>query len=136
MTITLQMPETLEARLRAQAAREGVDADTIVLRALEREVGPAKDSSPLARESELLLRITDGPPEAVWRRYHDLAPKRDAETLTPAEYEELIKLSEAIESVDVKRLEYMAELAKLRGVSLRAIRSQLAIPESGFVGPR
>jgi hypothetical protein len=57
-----------------------------------------------------------------------LSAKRDAETLTPAEHQELISLSQSIEAGDVKRLDYMAELAKLRGISLRELRAQMGIP--------
>ena len=65
MTITLQMPPGLEASLRDQASREGVDASTLVLRALERQFGPAVGPSPAADEAELLLRINEGPSEMV-----------------------------------------------------------------------
>jgi hypothetical protein len=59
-----------------------------------------------------------------------LSSKRDAESLTPGEHEELIGLSETIEAADERRLQFMAELAKLRGVSLRTLRAQLGIPGS------
>ena len=130
MTITLQMPPGLEASVRDQATREGVDASTLVLRALERQFGPTAGPSPAADEAELLLRINEGPSEMVWRRYHELSSKRDAESLTHGEHEELIGLSETIEGADVQRLQYMAKLAKLRGVSLRTLRAQLEIPGS------
>jgi hypothetical protein len=130
MSITVQLPPGLEANLRDEAAREGVDTSTLVLRALEQQFGPAATSSVEAREAELLLQINSGPSEAVWRRYHELSAKRDAETLTSTEHEELIGLSEKIESADVERLEQMAELAKLRGISLRALREQLGIPDA------
>src|SRR5580698_7527880 len=120
MTIQLQMPPGLEASLRIQAAREGVDPSTLVLRALEQQFGSTPPNSPVPSESELLLRINEGPDESTWRRYHELSARRDAEILTPVEHEELIGLSETIEAADVRRLQYMAELAKRRGVSLRA----------------
>jgi len=136
MTITLQMPPGLEAFLRDQAAREGVDTSTLVLRAIEQNFGPAEGASAATDEAELLLRINQGPSETVWRRYHDLSSRRDAESLTSQEHEELIGLSQTIEAADVKRLQYMAELAKLRGVSLRTIREQLGIPDSNCKGGR
>ena len=132
MTITLQMPPALEASLRDQAAREGVDATTLVLRAVETQFGSAARPSLMATESELLLRISDGPSETVWRRYHELSAKRDAENLEPGEHEELIGLSETIEAADVRRLEYIAELAKVRGVTLRSVQVQLGISGARF----
>jgi len=74
------------------------------------------------------MLIGNGTEEAIWHRYHALSAKRDAETLTPAEHQELISLSQSIEAGDVKRLDYMAELAKLRGISLRELRAQMGIP--------
>jgi hypothetical protein len=130
MTLNLEMPPGLEAMLRDCAAREGVDTSTLVLRTLEKQFGPSENESPTEQEAELLARINDGPPEMVWRRYHELSAKRDRETLTPSEYEELIGLSDTIETADVNRLDYMAQLAKLRGITLRAVRAQLGIPES------
>jgi hypothetical protein len=125
MTITLTMPPNLEARLRDQAAREGVDAGTLVLRTLEQQFGETTHAD---RETELLSRISAGPSEAVWQRYHELAAKRDAATLAPEEHAELVELSDVIETADVRRLEHMVELAKLRGIDLRTLRSQLGIP--------
>jgi len=46
------------------------------------------------------------------------------------EHQELISLSEIIETADVQRLEHLAELAKLRGISLREIRDQLGFPKT------
>lgn len=129
MTITLTMPPQLEARLRDEAAREGVDAGTLVLRTLEQQFGDSAGSASYSnREAELLVRIGSGPLEPVWMRYHQLSAKRDAETLTQEEHAELVALSEAIEAADVTRLEHMVELAKLRGVDLRTLRAQLGIP--------
>ena len=125
MTITLQLEPALETRLKIAAAKEGVDAGILVKRAVEKVLRP--DSGPVATESELLLQITQGPAESTWQRYHELAAKRDARTLTPAEHQELIGLSEAIGASEVRRLEQMAQLAKLRGVPLRQIRSELSM---------
>jgi len=136
MTITLQLEPALETRLRNEAAKEGVDAGVLVKRAVEGVLRP--ESGPSATESELLLQITQGPAESTWQRYHELAAKRDARTLSPAEHQELIGLSEAIEASDVRRLEQMAQLAKLRGVPLRQIRSELSMndPELSMNDPR
>jgi hypothetical protein len=129
MTIVLQMPPGLEASLRDRAAREGVDASTLVLRTLEQQFGSSADA-----QTDLLLRLNEGPSEEVWRRYHELSAKRDSETLPSEQHDELIGLSQIIEAADVKRLEYMADLAKLRGVGLRALRAELGITDRHTVG--
>jgi hypothetical protein len=126
------MPQKLETRLLDEAAREGVDASTLVVRALEQRFGSTTPATLQAREAELLLQIGEGPSEAVWRRYRELSGRRDAESLTSEEHEELIGLSKTIEAADVTRLEHMVELAKLRGVDLRTLRTQLGIPKQDF----
>ncbi len=128
MSITLDLKPGLEAALRDQAEREGVDLGTLAIRALEQTFKVETSTAGASREDELLLSISKGTDEAIWNRYHALSAKRDAETLTPGEHQELITLSQSIEAADVARLGYMAELAKLRGISLRELRAQVGIP--------
>lgn len=129
MAITLQMPARLEARVREEAAREGIDPGTLVVRALEKQLTAQPGGDAQLPEQELLRLINEGPSDAVWTRYRELAARRDAETLTPAEHEELIRLSDAIEAADVRRLEWMAQLARFRGISLSQLRAELDIPQ-------
>jgi hypothetical protein len=134
MSITLQLAPGLEASLRDTAAREGVDTTTLVLRTLERQFGPESKPTSSSPEADLVLKISEGPSEATWQRYHELSEKRDAETLSTAEYAELTKLSESIESADVRRLEFLTELATLRGTTLSVVRDQLGIPNTNRFG--
>ena len=53
-----------------------------------------------------------------WTQYAALMEKFDAETLTEAEHEEFIALFDKIEGVEVKRLEYLAGLARQCGLPL------------------
>lgn len=80
-----------------------------------------------AAEADLLLRINAGLPDDLRRRYDDLAAKRGAETLTPDEYAELLRLTENVERRQADRVAALAELARLRGVSLAAVMNQLGI---------
>jgi hypothetical protein len=50
-----------------------------------------------SQEASLLLQINQGIPTDLHQHYHRLIEKRDTETLTPAEYEELLHLSDRIE---------------------------------------
>jgi hypothetical protein len=52
------------------------------------------------------------------RRYHILRRRLEQECLTPEEQHELGEITEEIENVNVKRLEYVAELARRRNQSL------------------
>ncbi len=78
-------------------------------------------------ESELLLKINAGVPPDIQERYNELMAKRQAETLTPDEYAELLRLTEQVEKLEAQRIEYLAELARLRGTSLTALMADLGI---------
>lgn len=81
-----------------------------------------------ARESELLLNINQGIPPDLQRRYDELIEKRDARTLTAAEYEELLRLTDQVELLDAKRIECLLELARLRKQPLSLLMNELGIP--------
>ncbi|MBI5650791.1 MAG: STAS/SEC14 domain-containing protein [Chloroflexi bacterium] len=78
-------------------------------------------------ESELLLKINEGVPPDIQTRYNELISKRQAETLTPDEYEELLGLTQQVEKLEVRRVEDLAELARLRGTSLTTLMQNLGI---------
>jgi hypothetical protein len=80
-----------------------------------------------AIESELLLKINQGIPTDLQRRFSELIAKRQALTLTEAEHAELIQLGNRIEQLDAERIEYLAALAKSRQRSLREIMQDLGI---------
>ncbi|CAN2042005.1 hypothetical protein GMMP15_660048 [Candidatus Magnetomoraceae bacterium gMMP-15] len=54
------------------------------------------------KESELLFKINRGLPSKIQRRFNELTAKRQAETLTPSEHKELLKLIEQIENMDAE----------------------------------
>ncbi|NEO96576.1 MAG: STAS/SEC14 domain-containing protein, partial [Moorea sp. SIO3G5] len=59
-----------------------------------------------------------GLPPDLQNRYDELIQKRKMETLTPEQYRELLGLSDQVETIEAKRVEAMAELARLRQISL------------------
>ena len=81
-------------------------------------------------ESELLAKINRGFPPDVQRRLNELIAKRQAETLTPGEHEELLRLVEQSEKAEATRVEALAQLAALRGMSLTTLMDDL-----GMKGP-
>ena len=81
-------------------------------------------------ESELLLKINQGIPPDMQRRYDELIEKRDARTLTSAEYEELLQLTDQVELLDAKRVEYLLELARLRKQPLAMLMNELGLTPS------
>lgn len=83
-------------------------------------------------EAELLEQINQGLPPDVQQRYDELTAKRRAETLTPEEHEELLDLINRIEQADAERIQVLAELAQLRGVSVPALMDELGIRRPAY----
>jgi hypothetical protein len=85
-----------------------------------------------AAEAELLVEINQGVPPDLQQRYQVLAEKRDAETLTETEYQELLALSDRIEILAAQRVEALAKLAQLRQVSLLQVMDDLGIASASY----
>lgn len=60
-------------------------------------------------------------------RMRALRTKRTDASLTPAEQQELISLTTQLEEWHARRMETLAELARLRGVSLPVVMDQVGI---------
>lgn len=78
-------------------------------------------------ESELMLKISRGPSAEIRRRFSELTRRRQNETLTPKEHEELLSLTDLIEKSDAERMKHIAVLARIRGVSVDALMEELGI---------
>ena len=78
-------------------------------------------------ESALLVKINQGVPTETQRRYDALIAKRRANSLTPEEYEELLRLTDEIEQFDATRITYLVELARLRNLPLPVLMTELGI---------
>jgi hypothetical protein len=89
----------------------------------------ARRRGPIAtpEESTLLRAINQGIPAELSDRYEILADKRDDETLTEAEYQELLDIAEQIEAFGVKRLEALVKLSDQRQVPLLQLMADLGI---------
>lgn len=82
------------------------------------------------QESALLLQINQGLTASEQTRYAELITKREAETLSEPEYSELLALGEKAEAIQAKRLEALAELAKLRSIPLTELVQTLGLRPS------
>lgn len=80
-----------------------------------------------ADETELMLTINQGLSPDMQMRFDELVVRRQAETLTQEEHQELLSLIDQIEKADAERMKYMAELARIRGVSLEVLMEELEI---------
>jgi len=78
-------------------------------------------------EADLLLKINQGLPPKVQKRYDELVTQRQAESLMPDEHEELVRITDRIENLEARRMEYLSELARLRKISLVDLMEDLGI---------
>jgi hypothetical protein len=78
-------------------------------------------------EAALLLRINYALPAEEQQRFGALVAKRQQEIITSEELQELIQLTDQIERNDADRLAALDALARLRGVTLRALMQTLGI---------
>jgi len=65
-------------------------------------------------------------------RYRELIHKRQAESLTPDEQTELIARSDYLEDANVKRIEYLTQLATLRKTTLPAIMKEPGLKPASY----
>lgn len=117
---------SLDELLHAVHELDETDLDQLVRQALLLQAQRRATVLPSV-ESELLLQINQGIPFSLHKRYRELAAKRDEETLSELEYEELLNLSDRIEHLAVQRLEALSKLAALRHISLQQVMDDLGI---------
>ena len=82
------------------------------------------------RESDLLKEINLGVSTDTWDEYHTLIAKRQAETLTDEEQQQLISISDRLEIANVRRMKALIELSDIRGQHLDTVMQELGISES------
>ncbi len=136
MTLTIDLTPEIEARLRDEAAKEGLDPDRYVLHTLTERWGQTRQADPPRLpgvESELLQRINEGLPAETWRQYHALIAQRDAGTLTADDQKILAGLIDKIEIAHARRMGYLVELANLRGTTLDELMDSLGIVKPTYV---
>ena len=65
--------------------------------------------------------------DAEQERFYELVEKRRAENISTHELSELIVLTDKSEELNVKRLEYLANIARIQHKTLREVMQQLEI---------
>lgn len=79
-------------------------------------------------ETALLLQINRASLEPAQQvRFYELVAKRQAETISAAELQELIQLTDLSEQHAVERLQALGNLARLRGTTVPALMDSLGI---------
>ena len=79
------------------------------------------------QETEILEKINRGLAQKTQQRYNELVAKRQAETLTDAEHQELLDLIDRIEQADAERVQALTKLAQLRNMSVKTLMETLNI---------
>ena len=89
----------------------------------------ARRSHSLSTEETRLLKAINGtlPNASRVTRYHNLTGRRDDGILTADEHRELCELSDWLEEQNAERLGRVAQLARLRGVTLSEMIDQLGL---------
>ena len=75
----------------------------------------------------MLLKINKAIPTKLQEQFRLLSDKMNYETITDAEHKELLKLVDKLEAKNVKRLEYLIDLARIRNISLDEVMKQLQL---------
>ena len=125
---TIQIDAKLSFNQVVNAVKQLSDAEREKLLSQVAAMRPLYENHQLSpAQSELLTKINKGIPEEIQGRYNELIHKRNEKTLTDEEYEELLRLTDQIELIDAKRLEYLTELATLRNKPLVLLMDELGI---------
>ena len=127
MTITLDVPSELEGKLQRAAQSHGTDVATFLLESLRQRLRP----DVLPEEEAKLLQAINAPlaPEARSKR-DALLLQQSKRELTEEEQIILTTRIDTVEIANAARWQAVAQLARLRGLSLSEIARDLELPLS------
>lgn len=123
-TATFQPDISVDTLVRSAQQLSETDFERFASAVLEIRAKRASPSIP-KEEGRLLLECQIRLPDQRQARYDELLAKRDCEKLTPVEYEELLELTRESESLDVRRVRALTDLAFLRRVTLEQLMRQM-----------
>jgi hypothetical protein len=129
MTLTVELPASVEQRVRQRAAQVG-HAPEAIIADLVREHFSAEATVPDAlteQETRWLKQAMEVPRPGVRERWRELDRLRRTDTLNPSQQAEMVKLYDEIETNHARRMEAAVELARRWQVSLDSIMDQLGL---------
>ncbi|MEZ4658467.1 MAG: hypothetical protein R2911_12915 [Caldilineaceae bacterium] len=138
MTIVLEVAPELESQIHEAAKDAGISTDAFILESIQKRLAqgkqPAVRHTQLPKlEVDLIQKINQSMSQIQWGRYKELLAKRQSESLTSDEQRELIAFSDQIEAANVKRIEFVAELAQLRQTTIPVIMRELGLKPTAYV---
>ncbi len=137
MTIVIELAPELETQLRQAAANAGLSPDAYIVESVterlqQKRQRPSGVKTLSKIEASLLQKINQSMAQIEWLRYRELIAKRQAATLTLEEQRELIARSDQIEDANVNRIQYVAELAQIRGTTMPALMQELGLKPAAY----
>ena len=84
-------------------------------------------ATPSERESQLLLKISEGLPPRIWRTYQELRAKKERDELTPDDEDQIAVVVDRLENHMADRVRWLGELAGLRHQSLTDLMATLEL---------
>jgi len=129
MGMTIEIAGDLERLLKTEAGKAGVAPEEYTSRLLRNSLLKGKPNAPVLSQEEarLLEVINQGLSAVEMDRYAGLVRKRQSETISGPEVEELRDLTERLEELGVLRAESLAKLARIRGVPMDVLMEQLQL---------
>lgn len=134
MSLVLDLPEEVEQQVRREAERVGLAPQVYLLQILEKSLSREASLPPRlsSEETALLLQLDLGLSDKTWARYHHLTELLRAKTLSDSEHQELLELTDTIEMANARRIKFLVELAKVRGMALPDLMDELGIQSPGY----
>ncbi|MEA3357815.1 MAG: STAS/SEC14 domain-containing protein [Thermodesulfobacteriota bacterium] len=83
-------------------------------------------------EAQFLVKINQGLPAEVQRRYDELIDKRRDESVSSEEHSELLRLTDQIENLEAQRMQHLSELARYRKVSLAELMENMGLQSPAY----
>ncbi len=130
--ISSEAPMSLDELIQAANQLDEADLDRLLQQVVILRAHRKANVLPL-EEAQLLHKINQGIDLELRAQYQTLRAKLEAETLTEAEYNTLIQLSNQIEQFGAQRLEALAKISQLRQVSLSDLMETLGIEPVTYV---
>jgi hypothetical protein len=131
MSLVIELPKDVELSLREQAQQAGKALNQYIAGILREKTRPNPATPRLsAAESDLFTTINQGFDETFWTRLHALNEKRKTGNMHEfdEEHQELIAMTDQLETVNVARTKALIELAALRQTDFLTLSNQLGIP--------
>ena len=125
--MTVQLEVTTENLLNAVVQMPESEFNSFVKKA---KVLRSKKVFNSSLEADLILKINSVFPTDKRQRYNELYAKFQDEKTSENEYQELLQLNDEFESLNNKRLQFIAKLADIRQKSLLEVMKELGISNS------